>query len=136
MGLFLAYWGADKLVATEQSLGIFSSFYGLDLGALPVQAAGVLEIGLGALLAVGLFRIPAAWVQLLVNAASTFSSWRQILDPWAIWGLRDGGNAHLFLASIVVMAASVVLVINARDDSVTLDRKLGLSEGGGTPPPI
>lgn len=136
MGLFLAYWGADKLVATEDSLGIFSSFYGLDVGRLAVQAAGVAEIVLGALLAVGLFRVPAAWIQLGVNGVSTVSSWRQIVDPWAVLGLREGGNAHLFLASIVIMATSVVLVLNARDDTWTLDRKLGRTEGGGTPPPI
>lgn len=134
MGIFLAYWGADKLMATEGSVGIFSGFYGLDVGATVVQAAGVAEIGLGALLAVGLFRVPVAWIQLVVNAASTLGSWKQILDPWAIWGLRDGGNAHLFLASIVITAASVVLVLNARDDTLTLDQSLGRSEGE-TPAP-
>lgn len=136
MGLFLAYWGADKLMATEDSVGIFSGFYGVETGATLVQAAGVAEIGLGALLVVGLLRVPAAWIQLLVNGVSTVASWRQILDPWAVLGLRDGGNAHLFLASIVVMAASVVLVLNARDDTLTLDRAMGRSEGGGAPPSI
>lgn len=129
MGVFLAYWGTDKLVATEGSQGIFSGFYGLDVGAVAVQAAGVAEIGLGALLAVGLFRVPVAWIQLVVNAVSTVGSWKQILDPWAVWGLRDGGNAHLFLASIVITAASIVLVLNARDDTLTLDARLGRPEG-------
>ena len=138
MGLFLAYWGADKLVATEGSVGIFSSFYGLDVGAVVVRAAGVAEIGLGALLAAGLFRVPVAWIQLVVNGISTLGSWRQILDPWAVLGLRDGGNAHLFLASIVIIAASLVLVLNAVDDTLTLDRRLGRSPGAGpgAPPPV
>ena len=127
MGVFLAYWGADKLVATEASVGIFSGFYGLESGPGLVQAAGVAEIVLGALVAVGLFRVPVAWIQLAVNAVSTLASWRQILDPWAVLGLRDGGNAHLFLASIVVMAASVVLVLNARDDTLTLDGTMARS---------
>lgn len=137
MGVFLTYWGVDKLVASEGSVGIFSSFYGLDVGAIVVQVAGVAEIGLGALLAVGLFRVSTAWVQLVVNGISTLASWRQILDPWAILGLRDGGNAHLFLASIVITAASIVLVLNARDDTLTLDRRLGRSHGAGpgAPPP-
>jgi hypothetical protein len=71
-----------------------------------------------------------------VNATSALASWKQILDPWGLWGLREGGNAHLFLASIVVTAAAVVLVLNARDDTFTLDRKLGRSAGRGAPPPI
>lgn len=134
MGIFLAYWGADKLVATEGAQGIFSGFYGLDAGSAMVQGAGVAEIVLGALLALGLFRVPMAWIQFLANAVSTVASWQQILDPWAIWGLREGGNAHLFLASIVIMAASLVLVLNARDDTLTLDARLGRSEGQ-TPAP-
>jgi uncharacterized membrane protein YphA (DoxX/SURF4 family) len=128
MGLFLALWGVDKLTATEGALGIFSSFYGLDVGALVVQGAGVAEILLGVLLAVGLFRIPMAWIALGVNAVSTLASWRQILDPWGWLGLTDGGT-HLFLASIVVMAVNVVLVLEARDDTLTLDAALGRTGG-------
>lgn len=124
MGLFLALWGVDKLAATEASLGIFSHFYGMDVGAALVQAAGGAEIVLGALLAVGLFRVPVAWIALIVNAVSTLASWRQILDPWGWFGLTDGGT-HLFLASIVIMAANVVIVLNARDDTLTLDAVRG-----------
>lgn len=124
MGLFLALWGVDKLAATEGSVGIFSSFYGLDAGAALVQAAGVAEILLGLFLAVGLFRVSTAWIALGVNAVSTLASWRQILDPWGWLGLTDGGT-HLFLASIVVMAANVALVLEAREEAWTLDAALG-----------
>lgn len=120
MGLFLAAWGVDKLAATEGSVGIFSHFYGLEVGAAAIHAAGAAEILLGVLLAVGLFRVPVAWIALAVNAVSTFASWRQILDPWGWLGLTDGGT-HLFLASIVIMAANVALVLEARDPTMTLD---------------
>lgn len=120
MGVFLAAWGIDKLAATEGSVGIFSNFYGLDVGLAAVQAAGVAEILLGVALAVGLFRVPVAWIALAVNAVSTFASWRQILDPWGWLGLTDGGT-HLFLASIVIMAANVAIVLEARDPTLTLD---------------
>jgi len=126
MGLFLALWGIDKFAATKGSIGIFSTFYGVDVGAVVIQTAGVAEILLGVVLAVGLFRASAAWVALAVNAVSTIGSWRQILDPWGWLGLTDGGG-HLFLASIVIMAANVVLVLNARDETLTLDAKLGRS---------
>lgn len=123
MGLFLVAWGMDKLAATEGSIGIFSTFYGLDVGILVIQAAGVAEILVGVLLAVGLFRVPVAWIALAVNAVSTFASWRQILDPWGWLGLTEGGT-HLFLASIVVLAANVALVLEARDATWTLDAAL------------
>ncbi|MDX1661546.1 MAG: DoxX family protein [Gemmatimonadota bacterium] len=112
MGLFLVTWGLDKMFATEGAVGIFSHFYGLDAGALVVQTAGVLEILLGIALAAGLFPVVTSWIQLVVNAISTLASWKQILDPWGVFGLTEGG-AHLFLASIVVRAVAVVLVIEA-----------------------
>lgn len=123
MGVFLALWGVDKLAATQASQGIFSHFYGIEAGPLLVEAAGAAEILLGVALAVGLFRIPMAWAALAVNAVSTGASWRQIVDPWGWLGLTAGGT-HLFLASIVIVAVSVVLVLNARDDGWTLDRRL------------
>lgn len=112
MGIFLAAWGLDKVIATEGSVGIFSHFYGLDVGTLVVQSAGVLEIVLGIAVAIGVFPLVTGWIQLVVNAISTFASWKQIVDPWGILGLTEGG-AHLFLASIVVMAVAVVLVLEA-----------------------
>lgn len=124
MGIFLAAWGVDKLLATEGSSGIFSNFYRMDLGAMAIQAFGVAEILLGIALAVGLFRVFTAWTQLLVNGVSTVASWKQIIDPWGVLGLTDGGT-HLFLASIVITAASIVLVLNARNHEFTLDRRLG-----------
>lgn len=113
MGLFLVAWGLDKLLATEGSIGIFSHFYGLDVGGATIRLAGAAEVLLGLALAVGALPLVTAWIQLVVNAISTVASWKQIIDPWGLLGLTEGGS-HLFLASIVVMAVSVVLVLNAR----------------------
>lgn len=129
MGIFLALWGVDKVVATEGSQRIFSGFYSVDTGPTLVQIAGIAEILLGVALAVGLLRIFTAWVALIANLISTGASWRQIIDPWGLFGLTEGGT-HLFLASIVIMAVSVVLVINARDDTATLDRRFGILPRG------
>ncbi|MEX2583290.1 MAG: DoxX family protein [Gemmatimonadota bacterium] len=126
MGVFLALWGLDKVLATEGSQRIFSGFYSIDSGPTLVQAAGIAEILLGVALAVGLLRVITAWVALIANLISTAASWRQIVDPWGVFGLTEGGT-HLFLASIVIMAVSVVLVLNARDDSATVDRRLGIT---------
>lgn len=128
MGVFLVAWGVDKLLATESSQRIFSGMYSVDSGPTLVQMAGVAEILLGVALAVGLLRVIAAWIALFVNLISTAASWRQILDPWGVLGLTDGGT-HLFLASIVIMVVGVVLVLNARDDTATLDRRLGIGRG-------
>ncbi|HET6342855.1 MAG TPA: DoxX family protein [Gemmatimonadota bacterium] len=113
MGIFLITWGLDKWLATEGSLEVFSVFYGLEVGGLVVRIAGALEILLGLALVLGILPVVTSWAQLVVNAISTLASWRQILDPWGRLGLTEGGM-HLFLASIVVMAVSVVLVLNVR----------------------
>ena len=119
MGVFLLTWGLDKLLAVEGSQKIFERFYRIEAGPSMVQIAGAAEIVLALLLAAGLLRRPVAWVVLLVNAVSTFASWRQIIDPWGRLGLAPGGT-HLFLASIVIMAVSIVLVLNAGDDTLSL----------------
>lgn len=133
MGVFLLTWGLDKLVAVEGSQRIFERFYRIAAGPSLVQLAGAAEVVLALLLAVGFLRRPVAWVVLVVNAVSTLASWRQILDPWGRLGLGPGGT-HLFLASIVIMAASVVLVLNAGDDTLTLDARLARRRNGATGP--
>ncbi|MGH7551276.1 MAG: DoxX family membrane protein [Gemmatimonadota bacterium] len=116
MGIFLIAWGLDKWFASEGSVEIFSFFYGLEVGTLVVRIAGGLEILLGILLVFGILPLVTSWAQLVVNAISTLASWKQILDPWGRLGLTEGG-AHLFLASIVVMAVAIVLVLSARRSS-------------------
>lgn len=120
MGVFLALWGLDKLVARDGATSIFDRFYHVAIGDGVVVAAGVLELLLGVCLAVGLFRVPTAWAALALNLVSALASWRQLLDPWGRLGIGPGGT-HLFLASIVVVAVSVVLVLNARDATRTID---------------
>lgn len=132
MGIFLVAWGVDKWAATEASVGIFAHFYGVAAGQAVVRTLGTAEVVLGIALAAGLFRVFTAWAQLLVNAVSTIASWRQILDPWGVLGLTDGG-AHLFLASIAITAASIAIVLNARDGTFTLDRRLGRAHRGAEP---
>ncbi len=129
MGVFLTLWGVDKLVATEGSQRIFSGFYAIDSGPTLVQVAGAAEVLLGLALAFGLLRVATAWIALIANLVSTGASWKQIVDPWGVFGFTEGGT-HLFLASIVIMAVSVVLVINAKDDTATLDRRFGILPAG------
>lgn len=112
MAVFLFLWGVDKLVAVNDSQRIFERFYRVAAGPSVVQIAGVAEIILALLLGVGVLRRPVAWTVLVVNLVSTVASWRQILDPWGTFGLGPGGT-HLFLASIVLTAVSVVLVLEA-----------------------
>lgn len=122
MGIFLLAWGIDKLAAVQGSQRIFAGFYHVTTGPTLVEAAGTTEILIAIALIVGLFRRSVAWIVLTMNAVSTVASWRQILDPWGWLGIGPGGT-HLFLASIVIMASSIALVLNAHDSTLTLDSR-------------
>ena len=123
MGVFLMLWGADKFMATEGAGKIFSRFYHLAAGPGLVRAAAAAEIVIAFCLAIGLFRRAIAWLVLLITAASTIGSWKEILDPWGALGLTKGGT-HLFLASIPLTAVAVVLVLNSSEDTLALDTRL------------
>lgn len=132
MALFVVLWGVDKLAAAAGAQRIFATFYQVPIGPGAVRLAGAAEIVLGLLLAAGLFRVPVAWLVLAVNTVSTVASWRQILDPWGLLGLGKGGS-HLFLASIVLLAVSVVLVLEAHDATRAATARSGQESTGRGP---
>jgi uncharacterized membrane protein YphA (DoxX/SURF4 family) len=112
-----------RVAAVQGSQRIFAGFYHITAGPSLLAAAGTAEILIAIAVIVGLFRRSVAWIVLAMNGISTVASWRQILDPWGWLGLGPG-STHLFLASIVIMAASVALVLNAHDSTLTLDSRL------------
>lgn len=123
LGLFLFLWGLDKLVAPADTVKIFEHFYKIQLGVSLATIVGVAEMGLGLAVVVGFCRTFSYGLGLTLHLISTLSSWQQLLDPWGkIW--NQGKNSHLFLASIPVLAAFVILFMNRSDEEVTLDRAL------------
>lgn len=110
LGLFLALWGVDKLVAPEATAGIFARFYGVEITAGSAQIIGILELGLSLALMAGLWRTATYGLALLLHALSTASTWRELLDPF-------GRDNHLFIAGIPVLAAFTVLFLLRRLDT-------------------
>jgi len=123
LGGFLALWGIDKLVASDDTVKIFSHFYKLPIGTSIVWIIGWLEILLGLSIGIGFKRKYSYLIGLIVHLISTVSSWKQLLDPWGKY-LIDGKNSHLFLASIPVLATFIVLYFNREDGTYTLDARL------------
>jgi len=122
LGLFLFLWGLDKLIATEDTIKIFSHFYKLGIGSTVAVIVGLAEMVLAISIALGYKRSLSYLTGLVIHALSTLSSWQQLIDPWGkIWG--SGKNSHLFLASIPVLAAFIVLYMNRHDDRWTLDSR-------------
>ena len=126
-GWLLVMWGLDKMVNVEHGQRVAESFYlGVGTQAIVLHVLGGLEVLLGLMVVVGLWRrlaYPATFVVLLITALAV---WRSILDPWG-WFL-DGAQV-LFYPSIIVFAGAMVLWGTMEEDTLTLDARLALGPG-------
>ncbi len=115
IGYLLVIWGVDKLVNPAHGLAVSDRFY---LGAFTfpglVSVFGLAELILGGLVIVGVWRRYTYPVVVVIAAITTAGVWRSIADPWG-WYLQ-GANA-LFYPSLIILAASLVLLADEWHDS-------------------
>lgn len=116
-------WGLDKFANVEHGQRVAESFYlGIGSQAIVQNVFGGLEILLGALVVLGLWRkraYPVAFIVLLITALAV---WKSILDPWG-WVLE--GSQVLFYPSIIILAGAMVLWGTMDEDEMTLDARMG-----------
>jgi putative oxidoreductase len=121
LGLLMLIWGVDKLVNVEHGMFVSERFY---LGAFSVpallQAFGVAQVALGALIVLGLFGKYLYPVLIVITGVTLLAVWRSIIDPWG-WYL-EGGNA-LFFPSLVIFAGALVLIGFRELDVYSLDAR-------------
>ncbi len=111
--LVMLMWTLDKFVNPEHAGRVYGHFYGLEgLGAGAFKLIGALELALLAAFVVGFRKRLSYGLVLVFHAVSTFSSYRQYLDPW---------EHLLFFAAWPMLAACLALYL-LRDQ----DRKLTL----------
>jgi putative oxidoreductase len=121
LGLLMLIWGVDKLVNVEHGMLVSERFY---LGAFSVpallQAFGVAQMALGALIVLGLFGRYLYPVLVVITGVTLLAVWRSIIDPWG-WYL-EGANA-LFFPSLVIFAGALVLMGFREFDVYSLDAR-------------
>ena len=121
-GWLLVMWGLDKLVNVQHGQVVAEAFYfGIGTQAVVQNVFGVLEIILGALVVLGLWRkrvYPVMFAVLLITAIGV---WKSIIDPWG-WFL-DGAQV-LFYPSVIIAAGALVLWGTVDEDGMTLDAVL------------
>ena len=105
LGLFLLQWGVEKFVVPQNTVGIWSHFYGLDVPQTLGYLFGALEIAIAVCLFLGLFRTVAYGAALALHAVTVLVTWRQLLDPWG-----DEVN-HLFIAGVPVLGGFIALFL-------------------------
>lgn len=122
-GWLLVMWGLDKLFNVEHGQAVAETFYlGIGSQAAVLNILGVLQIVLGALVVLGLWRrraYPVAFVVLLITALGV---WKSIIDPWG-WFLE--GSQVLFYPSAIIAAGALLLWSTIDEDEMTLDAKMG-----------
>ena len=122
-GWLLVMWGLDKLFNVEHGQAVAETFYlGIGSQAAVLNILGVLQIVLGALVVLGLWRrraYPVAFVVLLITALGV---WKSIIDPWG-WFLE--GSQVLFYPSAIIAAGALLLWGTIDEDEMTLDAKTG-----------
>jgi putative oxidoreductase len=117
LGLFLLQWGIEKFVVPQNTVAIWSYFYGLNVSPILGYLFGAAEIAIAGCLFLGLFRTAAYGAALGLHTISMLVSWRQLLDPWG-----DPAN-HLFIAGVPVLGALIALFLLRHWDRGLLDRE-------------
>lgn len=117
VGVFIVMlmWTLDKFVSPEHSARVFSGFYGLSgLEDWTFFVLGAAELILVLAFLAGLWRRFTYGAVLLVHAISTFSSWKQYLDPFA--------NLLFFAAWPMLAACLALYLLRDSDQRFTLGR--------------
>lgn len=117
-GLML-FWGANKLLNTEGSASISEKYY---LSFMSAEALlylfGAVQIVIGLLVLMGLMRRWVLPLQVAINGASLVAVFPSIIDPLG-WYLE--GTNVLFYPSLIIFAASLLLIAFQREDRWALD---------------
>ena len=125
IGLLLVLWGGLRVMSPAAGPGLATKYYGgfLDLQSLQV-GFGVVEVAIGLLVVVGLFRRISYSLQALILVPGAIILWRYLLDPIGMYLLDKESSQILFFPSITVAAATLVLLAFRDEDRWSLDHRL------------
>lgn len=121
-GIYLALWGAMKIVATERATGVSQKYYaGLLDGQLLNYVLGSVQIFLGLLVVLGLFRTITYAAHAVWYLAGLIPILVYIIDPF---GLYIASEAKLlFFPSTTLLFASLIMIAFKEYDTASLDHK-------------
>ena len=121
LGILMVVWGLDKLVNVEHGVRVSEAFYlGIFTAPVLLQIFGALQVLLGLLIIIGLWRGIIYPLLALITGVTALGVWKSIIDPWG-WVL-EGSNA-LFYPSLIILAGSLVVWAFQKEDTLALDRR-------------
>lgn len=132
LGMLLVWWGLIKVVNPGMGVNIQGKFYfGLFPGEVLQHGFGYVQMLIGLLVVVGLFRKVAMPAQLAVTGFSSMTIWSALLDPFGLWlpVEKIAGVQHLFYPSVIALAGAMVMLAFRRQDRFNLDAVLAARRG-------
>lgn len=121
-GWLLVLWGIDKFQDVAHGQLVAETYYfGIGTQAVVQQIFGGVEILLGALVILGVWRRRVYPVMLVVLLFTAIGVWKSIIDPWG-WFLE--GSSVLFYPSAIIAAGALLLWGTIDEDGMSLDAKM------------
>lgn len=121
LGGLMIYWGIDKLINVSHGQTVAEKFYGgVSVTTAPMQAFGVAQVILGALVCLGLLRRFTYPVLLGITGTTLLAVWKSVIDPFKL--MMDGGTL-IFYPSVIIVAAVFVLLTCRDLDTIAMDAR-------------
>lgn len=121
IALLILVWGIDKIVNPAHGAGVAERFYfGMLSSQSLMPALGVAEIGLAALVGLGVLRRITLPILAVITGVTLIGVWRSVLDPLGLY--LEGGNL-LFFPSLIIFFAVLVLMAFRTEDRWALQRR-------------
>ena len=116
-------WTIDKFINPEHAAKVFEKFYMISsLSTSLAYGVGAIQLLVVVAFALGALRNITYPIILVLHGISTFSSFKQYLDPWTYPHL-------LFFAAIPMLAACFTLWLLRRYDDYSIDGFLNRGAG-------
>lgn len=112
IGVFIVMlmWTLDKFIRPDHAAQVFEGFYHITSGKMIMYALGAIELVIIVMFVLGLFKRFSYGFILALHAISTFSSYKQYLNPFEKVNL-------LFFAAIPMLAACFALYLLREHDT-------------------
>ena len=124
-GAMLIIWGFIKIGSAETGVRIATKYYGSFWTSETLQMPwGIFQVVVGALVILGLFRKYIYPLQAIILCLGAAAIWQYILDPLGLYLLDESSRNTLFFPSIVVAAATLILIAFKEFDTLSLDNKI------------
>jgi hypothetical protein len=122
-GALLMIWGVVRFIQTDRAIGLSERFYfGLVSTPLMQHVLGGLQIFIGAMVILGVFRRVFYPLQAVALGLGGLAVWRSYIDPLGQFFGREGTNL-LFFPSSTVFFATLVLIAFIDHDHWSIDKQ-------------